>query len=362
MSIRDILAETNVSYDQGQHAVYEDPLPGHEHRGYRHFNSLQYNYDRHRNSTASSNHANTIRRKRLMMQRRRRSGGTVGTMGTASGNEGYNEGDIDLELELELDMVLDFEHLENPRAAGSPPESPQWHMTSVELAKMEAENLKRTRLHVEGGGDGLGAVMTSGGGGGGGGMDDIRSTGSGGSGNSATTAHTISEPIHFTTKTSTLPNPASPSSAPASASPTPKALSPTTTATRVPKARAPTSGNLLRPLLGGTKFSRFSSGVHAVSFSDLPDQEFPWQRRASAPMTNPVIIYSPPPPEPGDDDYQSPPPKLQDAISTLSGGDDSGGVAVIPTKGRGATPQPLERFQTLSPAIMHLPPADDGVS
>lgn len=359
-SIRDILAETNVSYNQGQHAVYEDPSPGHEHRGHRHFNTLQYNYDRHRNSSASgSTRANAIRRKKLtMLQRRRRSAGSVGTVGTASGGEGFCEDDIDLELELELDMALDFEHLENHRAAGSSPESPRWHMTSEEVAKMEAENLRRNRLHAGGGGDSLSAMMT--GLGGRGDVDDIQSTGGGTSGNNVMTAHTISGPTHFTTTTSTFPDRGTPSSAPASTSPTPKTLSftkPTiATPTCILKNPKPTSGNLALPPLSGTRFSRFSPGVPAVSFSDLPDQEFPWQKRASTPVTSPVITYSPPPPEPGDDDSQSPSPKLQDTTSTFSGGDTSGGVTVIPPGERETTPPSLERSQSLSPANMHLPP------
>ncbi|KAG0294102.1 hypothetical protein BGZ96_001789 [Linnemannia gamsii] len=357
-SIGDILAETNVSYNQGQHAVYKDPSPGHEHRGHRHFNTLQYNYDRHRSSSASgSTHAHAIRRKKLaMLQRRRRSGGSIGTVGTASGGEGFYEDDLDLELELELDMALDFEHLELHRAAGSSPESPQWHMTSMEVAKMEAENLRRNRLHAEGGVDGLGAMMA---GGGGGGVDDMRSTGNGGSGNNVTTAHTISGPTRFTT-TSTSPSPGTSYSAPASTSPTPRTLSPTkptaATPTCILKGPKPISGNLIPPLLGGTKFSRFSPGVPTVSFSDLPDQEFPWQRWASTPVTNPVMSYSPPPPEPGYDEYHSTTPKQQDPTSTFSGGDAPGGAAVIPPGGRETTPPSLERLQSLSPAIMHVPP------
>ncbi|KAF9137682.1 hypothetical protein BGX30_009999, partial [Mortierella sp. GBA39] len=256
-NIRDILAETNVSYDQGQHAVYEDPLPGHEHRGYRHFNTLQYNYDAHRNNSKSSSSAtaaaasaaaitNARRRRILMKQRRRRSGGTVGSVGTGTS---FNEAD-DEDLDLDLELELDFEYLVNNHhratAAGSSPESPQWHMTSVELVKMEAENLKRNGL-VSGDSDGYRLMP-----GGGGGADDNRPMGSGGSGASAVTAHTTSAPTHFVFTTTTSP------SAPASTFPT-------------PNTQTPTGGppkNLNRSPLGGTRFSRFSPGVPAVSFSD----------------------------------------------------------------------------------------------
>ncbi|KAF8943575.1 hypothetical protein BGZ47_005290 [Haplosporangium gracile] len=352
-NIRDILAETNVSYDQGQHAVYENPLPGLEHRGYRHFNTLQYNYDAHRNSESSaavaaaaavaSNHAR--RKKILMRQRRRRSAGTVGSVGT-----GYNVDDEDLDLDLELE--LDFEHLETRHAAESSPESPQWHLTSVELAKLEAENLKRNSLA---GSFGSLGVMTEGGE-----VDDIRSTRSGGSGNSAATAHTASAPINFTT--SAFPTTTTSSSAPASTTPTPNTLTPTGAST----------GNLIRHPLGGTRFSRVSPGVPAVSFLDAmvakpanqhQQEEFSWQQQALT--LNPVIIYSPPPPEPGDDNYQSPPDNAN------TGGDTADeNVVVIPVGGGGhgtttttaaaaaaAAEAPLmERLQSLSPAIMHFPP------
>ncbi|KAG0054381.1 hypothetical protein BGZ90_005991, partial [Linnemannia elongata] len=192
-SIHDILAETNVSYDKDQHAVYEDPLPGHEHRGYRHFNTLQYNYDAHRNNNSKSSSSTTAattaaaaaaaasaaaltnarRKKILMRQRRRRSGGTVGSVGTGAG---FNQDDDDEDLDLDLELELDFEHLENNHhrvaAAKSSPESPQWHLTSVELAKMEAENLKRNSLASGGGSDGLG--LMPGGDGVGRGVDEIR--------------------------------------------------------------------------------------------------------------------------------------------------------------------------------------------
>ncbi|KAG9325377.1 hypothetical protein KVV02_004152 [Mortierella alpina] len=46
--IKDVLAETNVAYDQGQYAVYDDLEPGHEHKSHRFFNNLQYNYNRRR--------------------------------------------------------------------------------------------------------------------------------------------------------------------------------------------------------------------------------------------------------------------------------------------------------------------------
>ncbi|KAF9181892.1 hypothetical protein BGZ51_005125 [Haplosporangium sp. Z 767] len=86
-NIRDILAETNVAYDQGQHAIYNDNEPGHEHRGYRFFNNLQYNYGRSR---------------------------SVG------------------------DEVNLF------------PQSPEWHLTSEELEKMEADHIKTIRSASEG--------------------------------------------------------------------------------------------------------------------------------------------------------------------------------------------------------------------
>ncbi|KAG0048875.1 hypothetical protein BGZ89_004425, partial [Linnemannia elongata] len=377
-SIHDILAETNVSYDKGQHAVYEDPLPGHEHRGYRHFNTLQYNYDAHRSNNSKSSSSTTAataaaaaatnarRKKILMRQRRRRSGGTVGSVGTGAG---FNQDDDDEDLDLDLELELDFEHLENNHhrvtAAKSSPESPQWHLTSVELAKMEAENLKRNSLASGGGSDGLG--LMPGGDGVGRGVDDIRSTGSGGSGTSARTAHTTSAPTHFNFATTTTTS----SSAPASTSPTPKTLTPTT---------GGPSGNLIRPPIGGTRFSRFSPGVPAVSFSNVmmtsttrPDQEeFPWQQQASTPVTNPVIIYSPPPPEPGDDDYQSPEheqvnahPRNDDVVAVVpptpavSGENETttAARAEAETKAEAEYEAPLlERFQSLSPAIMHLPP------
>ncbi|KAF9986010.1 hypothetical protein BGZ75_002308 [Mortierella antarctica] len=47
-NIKDVLAETNVAYDQGQYAVYHDLEPGHEHKSHRFFNNLQYNYNRRR--------------------------------------------------------------------------------------------------------------------------------------------------------------------------------------------------------------------------------------------------------------------------------------------------------------------------
>ncbi|KAG0256274.1 hypothetical protein BG011_004642 [Mortierella polycephala] len=86
-NIRDILAETNIVYDQGQHAIYDDNEPGHEHRGYRFFNNLQYSYDRRRS-------------------------------------------------------VSDGKSLS--------PQSPEWHLTSEELEKMEADNIKTIRSVSEG--------------------------------------------------------------------------------------------------------------------------------------------------------------------------------------------------------------------
>ncbi|KAF9956215.1 hypothetical protein BGZ72_002935 [Mortierella alpina] len=47
-NMKDVLAETNVAYDQGQYAVYDDMQPGHEHKSHRFFNNLQYNYNRKR--------------------------------------------------------------------------------------------------------------------------------------------------------------------------------------------------------------------------------------------------------------------------------------------------------------------------
>ncbi|KAG0057292.1 hypothetical protein BGZ83_000082 [Gryganskiella cystojenkinii] len=46
--LRDVLAETNIAYHQGHHAIYHDQDPALAHREHRHFNSLQYNYDRRR--------------------------------------------------------------------------------------------------------------------------------------------------------------------------------------------------------------------------------------------------------------------------------------------------------------------------
>ncbi|CAO3564805.1 unnamed protein product [Mortierella alpina] len=47
-TMKDVLAETNIAYDQGQYAVYDDTQPGHEHKSHRFFNNLQYNYNRRR--------------------------------------------------------------------------------------------------------------------------------------------------------------------------------------------------------------------------------------------------------------------------------------------------------------------------
>ncbi|KAF9291158.1 hypothetical protein BGZ68_004863 [Mortierella alpina] len=47
-NMMDVLAETNIAYDQGQYAVYDDMKPGHEHKSHRFFNNLQYNYNRKR--------------------------------------------------------------------------------------------------------------------------------------------------------------------------------------------------------------------------------------------------------------------------------------------------------------------------
>ncbi|KAF9566450.1 hypothetical protein EC968_003723 [Mortierella alpina] len=46
--MKEVLAETNVAYDRGQYAIYDDTQPGHEHRSHRFFNNLQYNYNRKR--------------------------------------------------------------------------------------------------------------------------------------------------------------------------------------------------------------------------------------------------------------------------------------------------------------------------
>ncbi|GJJ68308.1 hypothetical protein EMPS_00654 [Entomortierella parvispora] len=46
--LREILAETNIAYQQGQHAVYEDDDPTVAHRTHRIFNNLQYDYNRRR--------------------------------------------------------------------------------------------------------------------------------------------------------------------------------------------------------------------------------------------------------------------------------------------------------------------------
>ncbi|KAF9905190.1 putative pyridoxal kinase [Linnemannia zychae] len=345
-SIRDILAETNVAYDEGQHAVYEDPIPGHEHRGYRHFNNLQYNYNpNHRNSRSPSRH----------QRRRRRRSGMSG-----DGVDGdLDDEDLDLELELSMDFVTDSEWMathgsnggggmrgRGSKVSGTSPESPQWHLTSTELAKLEAENLQRSlaasTAAVGSNPTGLGVLN---------GMDvDNRSTGSTNSNNSnnsarTATVHTSSAPVSATNAVPPRPLPGV--STPSSAS----------TPTRT--SASSKGGGLPRPPQSGARFSRFSPGVPAVSFSDAPDQEFPWQQPASSPHPNdnvgaavangkgngsssptPIIIYSPPPPEPGDANYQDP----TSTFATTSAIDSKG---TLPA---------LERFPSLSPAIMHLPP------
>lgn len=46
--LSEILAETNIAYSKGQHAVYDDNDPAMAHRSHRFFNNIQYNYNRGR--------------------------------------------------------------------------------------------------------------------------------------------------------------------------------------------------------------------------------------------------------------------------------------------------------------------------
>ncbi|KAF8935822.1 hypothetical protein BGZ52_002741 [Haplosporangium bisporale] len=83
VNLKDILAETRVAYTDDQHAIYDTKnRPGFEHRRYRFFGSLQYNYD----------DKNRFRRK------------------------GINE--VDKEF----------------------PESPEWHLTSSDLPDLELKH------------------------------------------------------------------------------------------------------------------------------------------------------------------------------------------------------------------------------
>ncbi|KAF9927496.1 hypothetical protein FBU30_003213 [Linnemannia zychae] len=297
-SIRDILAEQNIWYDQGQHAVYEDPMPGHEHRGYRHFNTLQYNYDRHRNSKSSS-----------FNRRRRRSK--------------LSDDSNDLDFELELDLDMDFENMrmrnlgsDFVRGSESTPGSPQWHLTSVELEKLEAENLKR----YSNGGSNTGnnnkinnfynnnPIATT----------SFSRPPENEAKQSGSTALASKDNLWLTKsdeknstdtihRATTIPQSTLPQESQASMATTTTTVPSTTTstATILPEGNGSTSA-FESSLQGDTRFLRVSPGVPAVSFGTLSsmststlaqqqqvneDKEYPWQQESLS--LTPIIIGSP---------------------------------------------------------------------
>ncbi|KAF9083654.1 hypothetical protein BGX23_011244 [Mortierella sp. AD031] len=333
-NIINVLAETNVTYDRGQHAVYEDPVPGREHKGFQHFNNLQYSYQQQ-----SEQHR---RRKMGQRQQQRRQ----------AKRRSRQDDDLDFELDLDLeDLDMDFEEGGLERVdKDALPQSPQWHLKSLELAKIEAENRSRAITSNDSSGGiggispttqvpyassttmmGLTAPRL--------GVDDMRSSlnvsiGGGSGFNSAATTGTANT-------NATIPSVATSAVGSAQAPTQPQPPRPTSTTTE----------NLAIPPFGGRGFSRFSPGVPAVSFSEAQDEAFPWH------ASNPVIIYSPPPPEPGDEDYTGHNYDGHDhhmETGEVGPGEGVGG-GVDGTSPK--TSPPLERFQSLSPAIMHLPPS-----
>ncbi|KAF9115372.1 hypothetical protein BGX27_007991 [Mortierella sp. AM989] len=123
ISIQDVLAETNIAYENGQHAFYKNQGPGSDHRTRRHSNNIQYNYKRKRSS------ANIL-----------------------EGIGGIEEG-MDIS-NFTGDSATGVAGHDINRVSGSfedgdgfPfPRSPEWHLTSIELEKMEADDAGRGNL------------------------------------------------------------------------------------------------------------------------------------------------------------------------------------------------------------------------
>ncbi|KAI1306456.1 hypothetical protein EDD11_004748 [Mortierella claussenii] len=124
--IKDILAETKIAYVKDQHAIYYDGQPGYEHRGYRFFNNLQYSYDnkfRSRTRARPENITEMDRFDRSAVQQEGIGRKTVGNRGRHGFDFGLNLGDGGDEGE----------------ERSYRPQSPRWHLTSSELAIMEAK-------------------------------------------------------------------------------------------------------------------------------------------------------------------------------------------------------------------------------
>ncbi|KAG0309282.1 hypothetical protein BGZ98_003884 [Dissophora globulifera] len=107
VSMRDALAETNIAYHDGQHAIYRGTSPDYGQQEFRHSNHLQYNYNRKRNSQ-----------------------GNISVVGSQNGSV---DGQSGFGGTLGAGDIIREQDFYNPG-------SPEWHLTSSDLEKLEADH------------------------------------------------------------------------------------------------------------------------------------------------------------------------------------------------------------------------------
>ncbi|KAG0328841.1 hypothetical protein BGZ99_004329 [Dissophora globulifera] len=107
VSMQDALAETNIAYHDGQHAIYRGTTPDYGQQEFRHSNHLQYNYNRKRNSQ-----------------------GNISVVGSQSGSV---DGQSGFGGTLGAGDIIREQDFYNPG-------SPEWHLTSSDLEKLEADH------------------------------------------------------------------------------------------------------------------------------------------------------------------------------------------------------------------------------